>query len=411
VRSAYQDSKGRIYFMTYGGLSVYDGVRFKNFNRHNGLSGDMVNDILEIGQDSLLIATNATPSLHVLIHNKVHQFHDTSGSLPIINHFMKDARGVVYMTSDGGLLQMKNSRLYRIPLPEFMETDSAYLGKICDADPYILFSANELQDFRGLYLFDKRSERIMDYKPEMVVYDMSEDPNGRIWIIGANHRLAMIDPHAVQQGKLILGENADELYPRTHAKTTCMSLNAVGNWFLTTDYSLITSTNGETIEIDVSSLANMGGIHFMMADRENLLWICTDGGGVMKVSRPQFKISDISNTLKVAHVATTTHGSWHQVFGGGLLYKVEDEFQPISENLPSNARIFGLANDMLYACSEDFIYTASVGKGLALDFTSIIRKPDTSRYVGAARLHGPDGMLIGNTIGLIYYRDGKQVST
>ena len=32
VKKAYQDNKGRMYFLTAGGLSVYDGTRFRNYN-------------------------------------------------------------------------------------------------------------------------------------------------------------------------------------------------------------------------------------------------------------------------------------------------------------------------------------------------------------------------------------------
>src|SRR5882757_3376417 len=70
VRKAYQDSKGRMYFITFGGLSVYDGARFKNYTRQNGLLFDLVNDVLEVGDDSLLIAVN-TGGLNVLVHSEM----------------------------------------------------------------------------------------------------------------------------------------------------------------------------------------------------------------------------------------------------------------------------------------------------------------------------------------------------
>src|SRR5262245_23819365 len=60
VRKAYQDSKGRMYFITYGGLSVYDGARFKNYTTQNGMVSNLVNDVLEVGDDSLLVAVNST---------------------------------------------------------------------------------------------------------------------------------------------------------------------------------------------------------------------------------------------------------------------------------------------------------------------------------------------------------------
>jgi len=55
VHNAYQDSKGRIHFLTYGGLSVYDGVRFKNYTMRDGLGSDMVNDVIEIGHEEVSV--------------------------------------------------------------------------------------------------------------------------------------------------------------------------------------------------------------------------------------------------------------------------------------------------------------------------------------------------------------------
>src|SRR6266498_343693 len=71
VKKAYQDSKGRMYFLTYGGLSVYDGARFRNYTMQNGLASDVVNDILEVGDDSLLVATNSGNYLNSLVRGKI----------------------------------------------------------------------------------------------------------------------------------------------------------------------------------------------------------------------------------------------------------------------------------------------------------------------------------------------------
>ena len=63
TRSLYQDSRGRIYIATFGGLSVYDGSRFINYTTDNGLAASLVNDVLEKGDDYLWIAPNGT-ALH-----------------------------------------------------------------------------------------------------------------------------------------------------------------------------------------------------------------------------------------------------------------------------------------------------------------------------------------------------------
>src|ERR1700736_4291568 len=78
VRSMYQDSKGRLYFLTYGGLSVYDGARFINYGQAEGLTLPVVNDMLEITPDSFWVATNS-PELHGLVHGKIKNLATSDG--------------------------------------------------------------------------------------------------------------------------------------------------------------------------------------------------------------------------------------------------------------------------------------------------------------------------------------------
>src|SRR6476646_4752832 len=92
VRSIKQDSKGRMLFLTFGGLSVYDGARFINYNRQDGLADDLVNDIVEVGPDSLLVATNAS-KLNTLVRGKVGIYRTADNFYPVINRFLKSNDG------------------------------------------------------------------------------------------------------------------------------------------------------------------------------------------------------------------------------------------------------------------------------------------------------------------------------
>jgi ligand-binding sensor domain-containing protein len=65
VHKIFQDSKNRMYFLTYEGLSVYDGTRFTNYTTENGLAINLVNDILECGEDSLLLASKCATTAGV----------------------------------------------------------------------------------------------------------------------------------------------------------------------------------------------------------------------------------------------------------------------------------------------------------------------------------------------------------
>src|SRR6185436_8086647 len=102
VRSMFQDSKGRMYFLTYGGLSVYDGARFMNYDQADGLAIDVVNDILEISPDSLWVATN-TSQLNGLVNGRIIKIKTKDGFCPVINTFFKSRNGSVYAAADDGL--------------------------------------------------------------------------------------------------------------------------------------------------------------------------------------------------------------------------------------------------------------------------------------------------------------------
>src|SRR5689334_12712404 len=101
VRKAYQDSKGRMYFITYGGLSVYDGARFRNYTTQNGLKTLLVNDVLEVGDDSLLVAPNDC-GLNALVRGQMKTIRITGKYCPITNYFLKSEDGNIYCTADDG---------------------------------------------------------------------------------------------------------------------------------------------------------------------------------------------------------------------------------------------------------------------------------------------------------------------
>src|ERR1700729_1041850 len=66
ARFMFQDSRGRLYISTFGGLSVYDGSRFINYTTENGLATSLINDIIEMGDDSLWIAPNGS-AMHCMV--------------------------------------------------------------------------------------------------------------------------------------------------------------------------------------------------------------------------------------------------------------------------------------------------------------------------------------------------------
>src|SRR5689334_20211140 len=102
IRGLRQDSKGRMYFLTYGGLSVYDGTKFINYTREDGLANEVVNDVEEISPDTLLVATNIN-SLNALVDGKIITYETADHYYPIVNSLIRSSNGQLYAIADEGL--------------------------------------------------------------------------------------------------------------------------------------------------------------------------------------------------------------------------------------------------------------------------------------------------------------------
>ena len=89
VRSIYQDSRGRIYFITLNGLSVYDGARFTNYTSEDGLHSDVINCVMEMGDDSVWVATN-TNAINYIVNGKVKTLALKNPAAPVVNQLVQD---------------------------------------------------------------------------------------------------------------------------------------------------------------------------------------------------------------------------------------------------------------------------------------------------------------------------------
>src|SRR4030095_9599209 len=116
VRSIYQDSKGRMYFLTMNGLSIYDGARFTNFTTENGLENDIVNCVMEMGDDSIWVATN-TNKINCFIKGKLKTLSFNSSSTPVINHLCRN-NGNLYAAADEGLFLFQKNDFIKIPFSD-----------------------------------------------------------------------------------------------------------------------------------------------------------------------------------------------------------------------------------------------------------------------------------------------------
>src|SRR5437762_12016618 len=205
VKKAYQDSKGRMYFLTYGGLSVFDGARFTNYTTQNGLAANLVNDILEVGDDSLLVATNNSYYLNVLVKGKIGILKTEGAEYPVINQFYRYDQNKIYLSCDNGLFVLENKKIRALDVSLLSKSspELPYLSNITGIGNWLVLSTHELRGSRGLFLYDIKNNRICDALPEIKVYLLGKDKSHSIWI-SMSDKLFILDSTALAGGKLLL---------------------------------------------------------------------------------------------------------------------------------------------------------------------------------------------------------------
>src|SRR5438552_8834045 len=116
ARFIFQDSKGKLYIATYGGLSVYDGSRIMIYATNNGLAVDLVNDVVEMGEDSIWVLTNAN-KINYLIRGRLKEFHPADNFTPLTNQLLKCSNGYYYAIADDGFFRIEHKRFIKIVFP------------------------------------------------------------------------------------------------------------------------------------------------------------------------------------------------------------------------------------------------------------------------------------------------------
>jgi signal transduction histidine kinase/ligand-binding sensor domain-containing protein len=286
----YQDSKGRLYFMTFGGLSIYDGARFRNFTAQSGLATDMVNDVVEAGEDSLLVATN-THNMNMLVRGNIKTFPSPNQSSPIINHFLKSNDGNIYATADEGLFKISQHSFERLPLDLSPGTIPPFLGNILEFNNYFLLNTNDLRHFRGLFLYDKTKKQVVDSMSQAVISGFARDKSGQIWIT-VNDSIALVDTVSLRAGKLRLLQLPPAYKAATKFPTASFGFDGNHVWTIYEGKELIrTGTDGSQVRL-IPNKDGQPGIERIFIDKENIIWICSSDYGVFKLVNTTLQINN-----------------------------------------------------------------------------------------------------------------------
>ncbi|MFI5187248.1 MAG: two-component regulator propeller domain-containing protein, partial [Chitinophagales bacterium] len=285
VRSMYQDSKGRLYFLTFGGLSVYDGARFLNYGPAEGLASDIVNDVLEITPDSLWVATN-TNHVNCLVNGKIKSLKTPDGFYPVINSFLKNSNGTIYVAADDGLFIWQDQKFRRLSFLDTGREPVQYLVQIREVGDLLLILVNPfLSENAGtLCLYDPVQQKILYAEKKFITYSTTISPEGDVWL-STNKGVRVLKKEQLQKGIF-----KDEDVPQSFAavqnkKGSFIKFDNLGQLWLSVynEDLLFIKPGAAPVLYNESNGLGSTLISYIFQDKEGNDWFLPEGKGAQKL--------------------------------------------------------------------------------------------------------------------------------
>ncbi len=294
VRTMFQDSKGRLYFLTAGGLSQYDGARFTNYTSAEGLPVEMVNDMLEIAPDSFWIATNIN-KVNCLVRGKIKLLPTADGFYPLINKFLRTTDGTIYAAADDGLFIWQKNRF--VPLPVFYQGRNAgeYIIELTQVGRLLIYLVNPgLSSDRGcFFLYDPENKKVLYKEDKRFTNHLTASPSGDIWVAD-DHGLSVLKKDKLEQGKVVHDEIPESFALARNKRSSFLRFDKLGQlWVSVTDEGVYFIKPGQVpvLYTERSGLASLR-ITYIFQDQEGSNWFLPEGGGAQKLVGNNIELLD-----------------------------------------------------------------------------------------------------------------------
>jgi signal transduction histidine kinase/ligand-binding sensor domain-containing protein len=419
VKKVYQDSKGRIYFLTFGGLSVYDGVRFRNYTVQNGLPNNVINDILEIGNDSLLVATNSG-NLNLLVKGTLETVKTANSACPVINQFYRHDDNRIYLSSDNGLFLLEKNKIYSLNISRLTEnqTTPPFLGGITGVGNFLIITTDEMRFNKGIYVYDIKMNRICDALP-IGGSLLGKDQKNRIWI-STSDKLNIIDQNALQKGKLSLIVPSGGYQQIKDYSTTNVDFDTDAIWvvfrnqeFRNTEIQRITE-KGAVFSIPLPEQAKISNISNIFIDRETTIWLGNSGEGVFKITNSPLQIFEnpLGKSMESqAGNAFYSEGiTWYGTTTKKLFRKSGDKLEEFNCNLAFAPAVFHERGNKIFANDAKNIYEGFFRSAKRIiEFKKIISLPDSDFFIKRIVVDKNGAIISGQRRGVSVWLNKKMI--
>lgn len=385
VMKAFQDSYGKLYFLTVKGFSIYDGSRFINYTTDDGLPYSIVNDIIEITPDSLLIACNIK-KLTALVRGKIKPV-EISGFIPEINKFYKTENNRLYVVTDQGLFQLKDKRFIRVPVLDENKEPIRDLDNLFEiGNCFLVRRYDALNRYSDLFLINKNTGKTETSLLKINASNFLILPDEQILLTVANNKIRCFDLNAL--GKGIVKEVGLPLKFRVLKNIRLMNIVKDRNkniWIIMPSSINRLDTAGHQQLFELSNSIDLNNLEFLYCDRENNIWLTSKGIGVIKLANNNLEILNSilgKNNFVGSEICTTTDTDSVWIFNkyeSSLYCYTPNGIQRWHMDSAVNVTNLLIQRKSLLICSTNSIYKAeNIRSGEPLQLKKIFHNNDAT---------------------------------
>ena len=293
VRKIYQDSSGRLFFLTYNGLSVYDAERFTNYSTEDGLGTELINDVMQMGKDSFWIATN-DHVMNCLVRGKIKKLVTADGYCPVVNQLHRNKQGKLFAATDEGIFMYEHDRFKHLSFNNKNgENVGSYILHIQALNDELMLVRCDIGGSNKTpttFLYNYNLQKIISSIGDA---DFCTGPANSYWFMTQNG-LRILDSNSLMHNKFEL-RPLPLLYKRIASwQTNCIFFDKAGNcWLSSPDGFLATcSPQGNVSVFSSQKILSEQQPFTMFQDAEGILWFNFLQIGVSKLVTTNVSICD-----------------------------------------------------------------------------------------------------------------------
>lgn len=283
ITRPFQDSRGRMFFLTREGFSVFDGQRFEHFASVNGIATELCNDAVENADHSVSIYSFKGD---VFNYSSRGVSADTTNRklLTETTHVLPLQNGEQLIVTNYRLYLKKNSRFTPLSL-QMPDGKYIYVDQVFTYRNYIIFNRWTTTEKRIIILYDFRQQSIKDMLTVNGNGALAEEPGLAVYINDRGWQ--QLDTTMLQHGRLKLQPARFNKWLPANATDTYLQFDRDGNIWLVGSTKGCTRINPVTGEQQLYQTSGglMPGVTAIYQDLEKNYWFIAPGTGVQKLQQ------------------------------------------------------------------------------------------------------------------------------